>query len=106
MQQLLNEVKRAEKRELTRANRKHPMFASMHESYSVLTEKIEEVEHERDLLRLCFNAFFNCMKADHYKGALYYLSDIKTSAINSAVKMIQVAAMAQKAMDSIKQGNW
>lgn len=86
----------------------HREFVKGHIAFAVPADDVarEAIKRERDLLRLCFNALFNYVKKNFRNGALYYFSAIKTSAINSAAEMIQVAAIAQKAMDSIKQGNW
>ena len=43
-----------------------------------------------------------CVKKDDYESAFNYLVIIKVMATNLAAEAIQVAAMAQKAIDSIK----
>ena len=104
MEGLLNEIEQAVKNELVRANRKHPLFNSPHEAYAVIKEEVEEAEYECVLIKDALSQFWSYVKCDG--GApdmLGYLNQTKKRAMNLAAEAIQIAAMAQKAMDGIKQ---
>ena len=104
MKELLNEVEQAAKNELARANKKNPLFNSPHEAYAVIKEEAEEAEYECARTRDAISQFWSYVKCDG--GAtdiLDYLNQTKESAINLAAEATQVAAMAQKAMDSLGQ---
>lgn len=103
MEELLNEVEQAAKNELARANKVHPLFNSLHETYGVLAEELDEARESFKYTEEAFDKFFMCMRKDHYGSARDYLEDVWAGATDCAAEMIQVAAMAQKAMDGIKQ---
>lgn len=103
MEELLNEVKQAAKNELKRANATHQLFTSLHEAYGVLAEELDETKEEFEYVKEAFNRFFMCVKKDDYESAFNYLVIIKVMATNLAAEAIQVAVMAQKAMDSIRE---
>ena len=104
MEELLDEVEQAMKNELGRANKKHPLFNSLHQAYGVIAEELDEAKESFKYAEEAFDKFFMCMRKDHYNSACDYLEDIRASAIDCAAEMVQVAAMAKKAIDSIKQG--
>jgi len=104
MEELLDEVEQTMKNELGRANKKHPLFNSLHQAYGVLAEEIDEARESFKYTEEAFDKFFMCMRKDHYRSAREYLEDIRAGAIDCAAEMVQVAAMAKKAIDSIKQG--
>ena len=101
MEELLNEVEQAAKSELVRANKKNPLFNSLHQAYGVLAEEIDEARESFKYTEEAFDKFFMCMRKDHYGSARDYLEDVWAGATDCAAEMIQVAAMAQKAIDSI-----
>ena len=100
MKELLNEVEQAVENELARANKQHPLFNSLHEEYGILAEEIAESEESFEETEIMFDTFFMCMRKDDYSSANDYLAYIKKNAIDCAAEMVQVAAMAQKAIDS------
>ena len=107
MKELLNEIEQAAENELVRANRKHTLFNSPHEAYAVIKEEVEEAELEMEHIKDSVRIFWKAVKYDDIARNMYrFLHGIKDIAINLAAEAIQVAAMAQKAMDSIKQRNW
>ena len=101
MKELLNEIEQAAKNELARVNKEHPLFNSPHEAYAVIKEEAElEMEHIKD--SVCI--FWKAVKYDDSaKNMCRFLHGIKDIAIDLAAEAIQVAAMAQKAMDSLGQ---
>lgn len=100
MKELLNEVEQAVENELARANKQHPLFNSLHEEYGILAEEIAESEESFEETEIMFDKFFMYMRKDDYSSANDYLAYIKKNAIDCAAEMVQVAAMAQKAIDS------
>lgn len=85
-------------KELESANKKFPMFRSRHEGCAVIVEEIQETEVELESINESFKAIWNLTKNDQY-GENEALK-IRKSAISMAVESIQVAAMAQKFIDS------
>ena len=100
MKELLNEVEQAVENELARANKQHPLFNSLHQSYGILAEEIAEAKEAFEETERMFDRFFMCVRKDDYSSANDYLAYIKKNAIDCAAEMVQVAAMAQKAIDS------
>lgn len=103
MEELLDEVERIMKNELVRANKKNPLFNSPHEAYAVIKKEAEEAEYECALIKDALSQFWSYVKCDG--GApdmLDCLDQTKEKAMNLAAESIQVAAMAQKAIDSIE----
>ena len=100
MKELLNEVEQAVENELARANKQHPLFNSLHQSYGILAEEIAEAKEAFEEIERMFDRFFMCVRKDDYSSANDYLAYIKKNAIDCAAEMVQVAAMAQKAIDS------
>jgi hypothetical protein len=102
MKELLKEVELSVKSELERANKVHPLFNSPHEAYAVIKEEEEEAEHEWDLMKDNISWFWAYVKHDDSAtDVLDYLKQTKENAMNLAAEAIQVAAMAQKAIDSM-----
>ena len=103
MKELLKEVELSVKSELERANKVHPLFNSPHEAYAVIKEEEEEAEHEWDLMKDNISWFWAYVKHDDSEAdMLDCLKQTKEDAMNLAAEAIQVAAMAQKAIDSIE----
>ena len=101
MEELLDEVERIMKNELARANKKNPLFNSPHEAYAVIKEGAEEADMELQLTNYALGCFWNEVKEDSV--SMYrFLLDVRKNAMNLAAEAIQVAAMAQKAIDSIE----
>lgn len=101
MEELLKEVEQSVELELKRANKKHPLFNSLHQAYGVIAEELDEAKESFKYAEEAFDKFFMCMRKDHYRSAHEYLEDIRAGAIDCAAEAVQVAAMAQKATDSI-----
>lgn len=102
MKELLKEVELTVKCELKRANKVHPLFNSPHEAYAVIKEEVEEAELEMEHIKDSVRIFWKAVKYDDSaKNMCRFLHGIKDIAMNLAAEAIQVAAMAQKAIDSI-----
>ena len=102
MKELLKEVELSVKSELERANKVHPLFNSPHEAYAVIKEEAEEAEFELKYANERLSEFWNSVKHDRYEIDMYdCLCAVKECAVNLAAEAIQVAAMAQKAIDSM-----
>ena len=98
MKELILDVKVLVDEEAERSMIKHPLFNSTHEGYAVIKEEIEEAAEElQDIdvnLEIMWNVIKNNEKTDNY------IYRIKEHAILLAAEAIQVAAMAQKFIDS------
>jgi hypothetical protein len=100
MKELLIDMEQATARELEQANKLHSLFNSLHQSYGILAEEIAEAKEAFEETERMFDRFFMCVRKDDYSSANDYLAYIKKNAIDCAAEMVQVAAMAQKAIDS------
>jgi len=100
MEKLLFDMRCATCNELERANKQHSLFNSLHEEYGILAEEIAEAKEAFEETERMFDRFFMCMRKDDYSSANDNLAYIKKNAIDCAAEMIQVAAMAQKSLDS------
>lgn len=103
MKELLNEIEQVAKNELARANAIPPLFNSLHEACGVLAEELDEAAEALRLTEEDFGVFFACVKKNNEKSAYTHLEAARNIALDCATEMVQIAAMAQKAMDGIKQ---
>ena len=69
-----------------------------HEGYAVILEEFEEAQHEERILEDKLEDFWEGAKADSELACKLNAKTIKERAINAACEMIQVAAMAHKAL--------
>lgn len=84
--------------ELDSANRHHTPFHSLHEAYAVIREEIEESMDELTRVRMSGKELWRAVKDDDSRGAEEHIREIELYAVNLAAEAIQVAAMAQKAL--------
>ena len=98
MQELKNSVKLLVEEELISANKKFPMFQSPHEGYAVIKEEIEEAEQELIDVTAILKRIWYFIKRDENVNKDMFL--LKEYAIKLAAESIQVAAMAQKFLES------
>lgn len=95
------DIEKLVSKELQSANDKFGMFNSLHEGYAVILEEFDESKDDLNVLEMDLNYLWYCIKKDFIDEDFYKnLSVIKTDAISLAVEAIQVAAMAQKFVDS------
>ena len=90
-------------KELESANRKFPMFHSDHEGYAVLKEEVEEAETDLMNMKDVLSVLWRYIKRNVEVPKKRQAELVKMCAIELAVEAIQVAAMAQKFMDSRKE---
>jgi hypothetical protein len=102
MKELIAEITTATDNELKRANEKFPLFHSPHESYGVIAEEMREMSDDnKELIRLFMTYFDNvCANENQYQKT--NLVSLREIAIHMAAETCQVAAMAQKALDSME----
>lgn len=102
MKELIDQVEKLSIEELIRANEKFSMFGSSHEGYAVIKEEIEETEIELKIINRDLNDMWYNVKNNSEEMTKHNANNIKSHAINMAAESIQVAAMAQKIIDSFK----
>ena len=100
MSALYSKIENMVESESELANKERPLFRSLHEAYRVLAEKVVESNDVIKSIGDLFDMFFICIRNDYPDEANKYLNLIKNNAIYCATKMIRVAALAQKAVDS------
>lgn len=101
MNAVKEDVEKLVHKELESANQRFPMFRSDHEGAAVIYEEIEEVECELSGVRRMFAGAWYSIKHDETDTSRIY--KLKIRALNLACEAIQVAAMAQKFIDSQKE---
>ena len=91
-------------KELESANKKFPStFRSRHEAYGVMLEEFEEALGELGECEYCLNTFKKAMKLDGMINEENFLLKMKEHAENLMAEAGQLAAMAQKTLDSEKE---
>jgi ribosomal protein L37AE/L43A len=101
MEQLKSQVLKLADEESQRSMIKHPLFNSTHEGYAVLKEEVEEAEIEMLNIKFELDNTWGYIKRDKTDNTLTHIKNLKNYAINLASESIQVAAMAQKFIDSM-----
>lgn len=102
MNAVKSDVEKLVQKELESANQRFPMFRSDHEGYAVIKEEVEEAHSELNDVELQCDYIWNFVKQN--AGISYMNADLLYKcAISLACEAIQVAAMAQKFMDSQKE---
>lgn len=89
-------------KELESANKRFPMFRSDHEGYAVLKEELEEAETDLMNIKDVLSVLWRYIKRNVEVPKKRQAELVKMCAIELAVEAIQVAAMAQKFIDSHK----
>jgi len=100
MKELLKSVEVLTAEELARSYEKFPKFNSPHEGWAVMLE--ESNEHTEDCGEIdgLMMAFWEHVKSNDCEAQNKTALLVKESAIHAAAEAIQVAAMAQKYIDS------
>lgn len=103
MKQLISDVEKLTTQELTRANEKFPLFHSSHEGYAVLLEEVQELQHDVTAIDGKYCSLVNGLwcSIKNNNPSKNDVTQIKQYAIHAAAEAIQVAAMAQKFIDSV-----
>ena len=103
MKELIESVKVLVQEEGTRSMIEHPLFNSTHEGYAVIKEEVEESTDELKYINEELNSIWHHTKNNRQDMALNHMKSLRADAINMAAESIQVAAMAQKFIDSFKE---
>jgi len=98
MEKLVKVVTMLAETELEGANKKFPMFRSTHEGYAILLEEIDEASVEMDAIEMYIDDAWVLIKAN--QSAENIMKRIKAKALLLAAESIQVAAMAEKFIQS------
>ena len=101
MNAVKQDVEKLVQKELESANRRFPMFRSDHEGAAVIFEEIEECKVNQTRIETVFSYLWKYVKRDTMDINL--MNGLKKEAIYLACEAIQVAAMAQKFIDSQKE---
>lgn len=102
MNAVKEDVEKLVQKELESANQRFPMFRSDHEGAAVILEEIEEAHSEMLDMELHYKSLWQTIK-ENFINTASYAELIFDDAINLACEAIQVAAMAQKFIDSQKE---
>ena len=103
MKELLSAVSKLADEELNRSYEKFPKFNSPHEGYAVILEEVDELKEEifgHDKIDGSMKWFWNNIKHNS-KYRQESINELKDAALHAAAEAIQVAAMAQKYLDSL-----
>ena len=84
--------------ELFFANQKHPLFNSQHEGAAVISEELDEAWEDLSACIGIFRALWANVRRD--ENANIPAGILRKKAIDAACECIQVAAMAQKFINS------
>lgn len=101
MNELKEEIMEAAIQELNRANERFPLFASKHEGYAVIKEKLEETSEELEMLQDLIETIW-----EHVRGKQDRSIEIDTitkQAINTACAATQTATMLMKYSMSLQK---
>ena len=101
MNAVKSDVEKLVQKELESANQKFPMFRSDHEGAAVIFEEIEEAENELKSIKSVFEELWYTVKPNESNEP--WVSRVMEYSVNLACEAIQVAAMAQKFIDSQKE---
>jgi len=99
MKELLMSVGFLANKELEKSYEEFPKFVSPHEGYAVIKEEIEEHLDDTIGINSQFSALWENVKCN--ESAIDDANKLSILAIHAAAEAIQVAAMAQKYIDSL-----
>lgn len=86
------------------ANRKFPLFHSLHEGYAVLLEEVEEAREALNFAEGNLSMLWAHIRDNNAGRAPEFAGRIREHALDLAVEAVQAAAMAQKVIDSAERG--
>ena len=99
MDQLIKDVSKLVVEEYQRAAAEHgPAAHSSHEGYALIKEEAEEAQEQMAIVDQKLTFLWEDVKNDYPSIQPNHLSEIKKAAILGACELIQVAAMADKAL--------
>lgn len=103
MKQLLTEVRAVVDTEQARAQVEHGhIYASAHEGYGVLAEELYEAENETVHIEATKHWLMATLHADDPAQMIDVLDELTERATLAACEFIQVAAVAQKMIDTLR----
>jgi len=100
MKELIEKVKVLATEELKNANKKFPMFSSTHEGWAVISEEFQESSEELGYVKRELEIIWNYIRSNDKNYVTSHIKSLQIDALNLAAEAIQVAAMAQKFIDS------
>ena len=86
------------------ANRKFPLFHSVHEGYAVLLEEVEEAQESLNFAEGSLSMIWAHVRDNNAGRALEFAGRVREHALDLAAEAVQAAAMAQKFIDSAERG--
>ena len=86
------------KAELEAANKIHPPFVDMHQAYAVMLEEYEETLVEIDSARELLKMYWTYTRNDDFESGRKCANQLLVIATRGIAEIVQLAAMAQKAM--------
>ena len=96
------EVRKCIDKELEHACKKFSMFSTLHEAYAVTLEEMQEAEEELNNVKRFMDLEWKQIRLNNSELSCCQASRVKYAAERLAIEAIQVAAMAQKTIDSQK----
>lgn len=97
IQSIREELTEIVEREIARAEKKYPAYASDHEAYAVLLEEYEEAKEELGKIHEHLAMWWVDIKYNDTLQRKSYLKEIFESALCCASESLQVAAVACRA---------
>jgi hypothetical protein len=101
MKELLESVSKLADEELNRSYEKFPKFNSPHEGYAVIIEEADEHKEDSENIAVELAKLWDVVRHNKTEMQRNHAKNLKDSAIHAAAEAIQVAAMAQKYIDSL-----
>ena len=101
MNSVKQDVEKLVQKELEVANQKFPVFHSDYEGAAVILEEIEEAQEDMNNVQDNFLDLWKSVKRNSKPE--YHADSVYICAVSLACEAIQVAAMAQKFIDSQKE---
>ena len=102
MNAVSEDVKMLVEKELESANERFPQFHSPHEGWAVIREEAEELRKETDDVEEALNILWERVRYN-MQAHPRFATKIKERAIAAACEAVQVAAMAQKYLDMLRE---
>lgn len=80
-----------------------PLFASAHEGYGVIAEEIMEASKEAERLQKRLYCLLLGIQLDNNQAIIDAADSIRDVAVNVAAELVQVAAMCEKLVVTIRE---
>ena len=104
MDELIKEISRLTGEEYQRVAAEHGGAVNTpHEGYALIKEEEEEASDQVSTVTQKVRALWRSVKEDNLAAQRQYLDEIRTAAILGACELVQVAAMADKAVEGLKK---